>query len=110
MCRRARAPGQIATLILPSDTAWGEGDGPADGCRAPAARAARASETVGAGGRALHPAAAMLLLGGTAVRGKALELAGRIAAKTGCRLMARVQQCADGVRRGPRARWIACRM
>ena len=29
----------------------------------------------------------MLLLGGKAVRGKALELAGRIAAKTGCRLM-----------------------
>ena len=29
----------------------------------------------------------MLMLGGAAVRGRALELAGRIAAKTGCRLM-----------------------
>jgi acetolactate synthase-1/2/3 large subunit len=30
----------------------------------------------------------MLMLGGSAVRGKALEWAGRVAAKTGCRLMA----------------------
>ena len=44
-------------------------------CAPPRARCARAKR-------------AMLMLGGAALRGKALELAGRIAAKTGCRLMA----------------------
>ncbi|MET4698900.1 acetolactate synthase-1/2/3 large subunit [Constrictibacter sp. MBR-5] len=81
--------GQIATLILPANTAWNEADGtvrmpavpklptvPEDGVKA----AAEALRSAGAAG--------MLLLSGIAVREKGLELAGRIAAKTGCRVMA----------------------
>ena len=77
-------PAQIATLILPGDTAWNE-------CKAPVA------EPVGKQSRARPSAAAienaarvlarkeptLLLLGGRALRADALELAGRIAAKTG---------------------------
>ena len=81
------APGQIATLILPADTAWGEADGPALVAE-PTPRAKVSSQAVVDGARALkNGQSTMLMLGGAAVRGKALELAGRIAAKTGCRLM-----------------------
>ncbi len=82
-----RAPGHIATLILPADTAWGEADGPAT-VTPPAPRRRVGSDAVAAAARALRAGSAMLMLGGVAVRGKALELVGRIAAKTGCRLMA----------------------
>lgn len=81
------APGHIATLILPADTAWEEA-GSVAAARAPAPRAAVSAEAITAAARALtcnQPA--MLMMGGVAVRGRALELAGRIAAKTGCRLM-----------------------
>lgn len=81
-------PGQVATLVLPADTAWGEAGGPAT-VLPPPPRAKVAEAAVAAGVRALtcgEPA--MLLLGGAALRGRALEWAGRIAAKTGCRLMA----------------------
>ncbi|MDB5811960.1 MAG: hypothetical protein JWN94_4082 [Betaproteobacteria bacterium] len=78
------APGQIATLILPADTAWGDADGPAE-VAAPALRAAVAADALAKGVRALkNGKATTLLLGGAALRGKALEWAGRIAAKTGC--------------------------
>jgi acetolactate synthase-1/2/3 large subunit len=80
------APGQIATLILPADTAWGESDGPAE-VTAPAPRAAVAAGDIIAGARALNNGASTaILLGNAALRGKALEWAGRIAAKTGCSL------------------------
>ena len=81
------APGQIATLILPADTAWGEADGPAPVAE-PAPRATVSKEAIAEGVRALkNGKSAMLLLGNAALRGKALEWAGRIAAKTGCGLM-----------------------
>ena len=80
------APGCIATLILPADTAWGEADRPAI-ARAPAPRRHVAQEAIQAGAKALRQgASASILLGGGALRGKALETAGRIAARTGCRL------------------------
>jgi len=82
-----QAPGQIATLILPADTAWGEADGPAK-VNEPAPRARVADAAIADGVKALtsgQPAA--ILLGGAALRGKALEWAGRIAAKTGCMLL-----------------------
>ena len=81
------APGQIATLILPADTAWGEADGPAQ-VNAPAPRARVADSAIADGVQALsrgEPAA--ILLGGAALRGRALEWAGHIAAKTGCMLI-----------------------
>ena len=80
------APGCIATLILPADTAWGEADGPAV-ARAPAPLRRVAKEAVAAGARALgRGAESAILLGGAALRGRALETAGRIAARTGCKL------------------------
>jgi acetolactate synthase-1/2/3 large subunit len=86
--KKAReAPGHIATLIAPADTAWGHADAPVE-AEPPAPRKAVASDAVSAAARALTGGEpAMLMLGGAALRGRALELAGRIAAKTGCRLM-----------------------
>ena len=81
------APGQIATLILPADTAWGEADGPVQVAE-PVPLAAASSQAIADGARALkNGKTTMLMLGGAAVRGKALDWAGRIAAKTGCELM-----------------------
>jgi acetolactate synthase-1/2/3 large subunit len=80
------APGQIATLILPADTAWGEADGIADTPDTPPPSAA-APEAVVAAAKALRNGeSAMLFLGGRALRARGLELAGKIAARTGCRI------------------------
>jgi acetolactate synthase-1/2/3 large subunit len=91
-CARAihearKAPGHIATLIAPADTAWGDADGPAEAEPAAPCNAV-SNDAIRAAARALTSGeAAMLMLGGAALRGKALEHAGRIAAKTGCRLL-----------------------
>ena len=82
-----RAPGHIATLIAPADTAWGDADGIAE-AEPPTARTKVSAAAVDDAARALQAGnAATLMLGGAALRGKSLELAGRIAAKTGCRLL-----------------------
>ncbi|MDB5927394.1 MAG: thiamine pyrophosphate enzyme-like TPP-binding [Betaproteobacteria bacterium] len=82
------APGQIATLILPADTAWGEADGVADTPDTPPP-AGPQKEVVVAAAKALKQGnSAMLFLGGRALRARGLELAGKIAAKTGCRIQA----------------------
>jgi acetolactate synthase I/II/III large subunit len=83
-----QAPGQIATLILPADTAWNEADGVATTPPAPPpARVAR--ESVVDAARVLAEGAdTLLLLGGNGLMEGSLEWAGRIAAKTGCGLMA----------------------
>ena len=80
------APGRIATLIRPADTAWSEAHGQAV-ARAPAPRATAPAEVVRDAARALRKPCAALLLGGIGVHGKALEWAGRIAAATGCKLL-----------------------
>jgi acetolactate synthase-1/2/3 large subunit len=81
-------PGQVATLILPADTAWNEGSDPMPVPPAPAP-ASVAPEAVRAAAQALRAgAAALLLLGGRALRADGLALAGRIARKTGARLLA----------------------
>ncbi len=81
------APGGIATLILPADAAWNDAThaaqplpriGPSP---VPAAAIDEAAELLRNGKRA-----AILLRGG-ALRGAGLEAAGRIAAKTGARLL-----------------------
>ncbi|MGE0151905.1 MAG: acetolactate synthase large subunit [Reyranellaceae bacterium] len=83
------APGQIATLILPADTAWNEGSGiartaaPAPRRRIDDAAIENAARVLKANGKD-----AMLMLTGPALRERPLELAGRIAAATGCRLSA----------------------
>ena len=87
ICEARKPPGHIATLIAPADTAWGHAPGLAE-AEPPPARTQVSSSAVAAAARALRSGApAMLLLGGTALRGKSLEHAGRIAAKTGCRLL-----------------------
>jgi acetolactate synthase I/II/III large subunit len=80
-------PGQIATLILPADTAWGAADRIVE--TAPVKAPPKVSDD------AVKAAAAMLrsgkratlLIGGDALRQPCLELAGRIAAKTGCGIL-----------------------
>ena len=80
------ASGQIATLILPSDTAWTEGgdvkiaEAPSDPDPVDETRLAEAAA-------ALAGPETLLLLGGEALTAANLEIAGRIAAKTGCALL-----------------------
>ena len=81
-------PGQVATLILPGDTAWDEGSGPAPVPAAPA-RARVSEDAIKEAARALRSGEpTVLLLTGPALREKGLELAARIAAKTGARILA----------------------
>ncbi|WP_020203756.1 acetolactate synthase large subunit [Cupriavidus sp. WS] len=95
-------PGQVATLILPADKAWSEFDGeaPALGPVGPAALEAVAPDTVEQAAALLreHGASTLLLLGGPAVRGDALQWAGRIAAATGCAVMSELY--AECIERG----------
>jgi acetolactate synthase-1/2/3 large subunit len=82
-----RLPGQIATLILPADAAWGRALGHTVPHPPPAPSAAR-QETIESSARALRQGSrSALILGGGAVRGRGLELAGQIATKTGCKLI-----------------------
>ena len=81
-------PGRVATLILPADTAWNEGSGPASVPTVPG-RASVSGDAVDAAARILRSGApTVLLLAAAALRERGLELAGRIAAATGARLMA----------------------
>jgi acetolactate synthase-1/2/3 large subunit len=84
----ARRPlGQIATLIVPADTAWGAAAGHAMP-NPPSAPSKVSGEAVKIAAIALRQGSRpVMILGGAAVRGRALELAGQIAAKTGCELM-----------------------
>lgn len=84
----ARAtPGQIATLILPADTAWGPA-GEIAQTTAPAAPPKVSQDAVKAAAVMLSSGKpATLLMGGAALRRSCLELAGRIAAKTGCGIL-----------------------
>lgn len=82
------APGQIATLILPSDTCWNEGGIVAEPLPVPerSAVAPAAVEEAVAALRSGEPC--MLVLGGIALRAEPLALAHNIAAATGARLIA----------------------
>ncbi len=79
--------GQIASLILPADTAWNDAAGPAAAI-APPARKKADDAALEAAAKALKSAGGngMLMLGGIALRRRGLELAARIAAATGCKL------------------------
>lgn len=82
------SPGQVATLILPADTAWNPADGLAEVPPVPD-RVKASAEVVKEAARILRsgePAA--LLMTGMALRAPALEIAGRIASRTGARLLA----------------------
>jgi acetolactate synthase I/II/III large subunit len=83
------APGQVATLILPSDTSWNEGGVVAEALPllpTPSASPSQIEEAANALRR--DGKGAMLLLGGVALHEEGLALAHRIAAATGCRVVA----------------------
>ena len=81
-------PGQIATLIVPADAAWGEGGEIAGPQVVPCAPAASAEniERVAAILRTGSPAA--ILLSGNGLFGEGLRTAGRIASGTNAKLLA----------------------
>lgn len=79
-------PGQIASLILPSDTAWDEG-GVAHDAITLAEAAPFDQDALSAAAEALNGPDSLLLLGGAALSESNLEIAGRIAAQTGCKLL-----------------------
>jgi acetolactate synthase I/II/III large subunit len=80
--------GQIATLILPADTAWSEGTGAAPPVKVPppaavsSAAVERAAALLRGGGKTA------IVLGGAALLRQGLTIAGRIAAATGAQLLA----------------------
>lgn len=81
------APGQVATLMLPSDTAWSPG-GPVTRAEAGPARAVPDTRDVEAAATVLRQGGeVLLLLGGEALTEANLARAGRIAARTGCGLL-----------------------
>jgi acetolactate synthase I/II/III large subunit len=80
-------PGQIATLILPADTAWGPGGPVASVPAAVAARTVDEDLIRQAADAARKGSGTMFLLGGAAVREGTLDLAAAIAARTGARIM-----------------------
>jgi len=83
------APGQVATLILPSDTSWNEGGVVAAALpRLPTPLAApnqvdEAAKVLRGG----HGESVALLIGHGSLSERGLELAHRIAAATGCRVL-----------------------
>ncbi|MGL4975419.1 MAG: acetolactate synthase large subunit [Bosea sp. (in: a-proteobacteria)] len=81
--------GQIATLILPADTAWGPGSAPVASIAAPARKIADQSDIEAAAAILRKGAGSLLFLGADAARAPVMKLAGAIAAKTGCRIMGR---------------------
>ncbi len=85
----AAGPGQIATLILPADTAWGPGSEPHTPSPPPPRGQADAEMMSRAIDALRRGAETLLFLGADAVRAPGLELAGAIAAKTGARIMGR---------------------
>ncbi len=79
-------PGQVATLILPGDAAWSDG-GRVVGPMAPSPPDPVDAEAMARAAEMLDGPDSLLLLGGRALSAENLELAGRIAAGTGCALL-----------------------
>jgi acetolactate synthase-1/2/3 large subunit len=81
------SPPQIATLILPADTAWGEADGIAKVAE-DNQRVSYSSQAVDAAAKVLKSGEpTLLLLTGNALTEHGLALAAQIAGKTGCKVM-----------------------
>jgi acetolactate synthase-1/2/3 large subunit len=82
-------PGQIATLILPADTAWDEG-GVVGEAEAPEPAAFRDDAVAKAAEVLLSREETMLLIGGPALMAAPLHLASAIAEATGAKMLAPV--------------------
>ena len=81
------APGGVATLILPADTAWNEASHAAEPLPQIGPSVASAAAIDEAAKLLRNGKRTALLLRGKALRGAGLEAAGRIAARTGARLL-----------------------
>ncbi len=82
------SPGQVATLILPSDVSWDEG-GVVAAALPPPARPQADPSAIEAAARVLRSGApCLLLLAGEALRARGVALAGGICAATGARMLA----------------------
>src|SRR6476646_478456 len=80
-------PQQIATLILPADTAWNEADGVAPIAKE-TQRANYSSQAVDHAAKVLRGGEpTLLLMTGSALTEQGLALAAQIAGKTGCKVM-----------------------
>jgi len=79
--------GQIATLILPANTAWEEAIAPQTAAPPPALRRPSAADITAAAAALRQPGAA-LLVDGAALHNDAALTAARIRQATGCRLLA----------------------
>lgn len=85
---RVARGGQIATFILQADAAWGDSvSGPVKAAPLPGKHRPEAARIAAAASALFQPGAAMLA-SGPALFGPGAELAGKIAARTGCRLLA----------------------
>jgi acetolactate synthase-1/2/3 large subunit len=81
------APSQIATLILPADTAWNEADGIAQ-VPVESQRISYSPQAVDNAAKVMRGGAqTLLLLTGSALTEQGLALAAQIAGKTGCKVM-----------------------
>ncbi|MCO5161798.1 MAG: acetolactate synthase large subunit [Mesorhizobium sp.] len=81
-------PRGVATLILPSDAGWNGATGPAI-AQPPATQAKAEEAAIARAGAALRRnEETVILLGGPVLRRPSIEVAGRIAAATGARLIA----------------------
>lgn len=100
------APGQIATLILPADTAWDDGGSVADPLPVPAAHISLPHTIRQIAELLRRGEPCMLLLSRKAVQERGLNAAYRIAAATGARLMA--QQANPCIARGQGRPLIDC--
>src|SRR6202166_3630449 len=82
------SPPQIATLILPADTAWNEADGIAQ-VPLENQRVSYSAQAVEQAAKVLHSGGAqnLLLITGSALTEQGLALAQQIAGKTGCKVM-----------------------
>src|SRR6516165_4240489 len=82
------SPPQIATLILPADTAWNEADGIAE-VPQPGQRPGFSTDAVDTAAKVLHGngAQTLVLVTGSALTEQGLALAQQISGKTGCKVM-----------------------
>jgi acetolactate synthase I/II/III large subunit len=82
-----RAPGQVATLIIPSDCQWDPAERHAERIE-PTPLPAASSEAIKHAAESMRTGNKVaLLLGGMALRARGLKVAARIAAKSGCHLI-----------------------
>ena len=85
---QAARSGQIATLILQADAAWSESGATPIKSPQPIAKHRPAAARITAAAKALTRPGAAMLVGGATLFGAGAELAGQIATRTGCRLLA----------------------